>query len=87
METITLSVNKTAIGIALVVGLIVGGAIGCMIGAHHSRYEGRGQFQGNYGQMRNVRPMMDKATMGKMMEAQNTNNATVEATVQAKPVQ
>ncbi len=87
METITLSVNKTAIGIALVVGLIVGGVIGCVAGAHHSRYEGRGQFQGNYGQMRNVSPMMDQAAMEKMIEVQNTNKATVEATVKTNPVQ
>lgn len=74
METITLSVNKVAIGIALVVGLVVGGIIGCIAGSHHARYEGRGQFQGNYGSMRGARPMMDQDAMNKMMENRGIKN-------------
>jgi len=69
METITISVNKVAIGIALVVGLVVGGIIGCIAGSHHSRYEGRENFRGGYAMplRGGINPMMDKETFNKMM--------------------
>ena len=87
MDTITLNVNKMAIGIALVAGLVVGGIIGCIAGSHHARYESRREFQGNYGSMRGARPMMDQDTINKMMESRgikNTETTPVPATNPAK---
>ena len=86
METITISVNKMAIGIALIVGLVIGGLVGGIAGSHHARSVSRGQFQGNYGpMMRGAHPMMDQDTMNKMMEKKATINANIAPVPEATP--
>jgi hypothetical protein len=87
METITLSVNKMAIIIALVTGLIVGGIIGMVLGAHHGRFEGRGNFKPGYDMdMRVARPMMDNTKNANTMMQKVDVDATQTLTPPAPTV-